>query len=88
MESSEEWYGSFTETVQKLVKHRESLRLLEWTLRSCLPTPVSAPIRMGNLLSRSRIGLDSYDKGECPKFFHWYYVECRAKMSPEHCIDF
>ncbi|KAI0412710.1 hypothetical protein F5X98DRAFT_391732 [Xylaria grammica] len=57
---SEEWYGLFTGTVQKLVKHRESLRLLEWTLRPCLPIPASAPIRMGNLLSRSRIGLGSW----------------------------
>ncbi|KAI0533848.1 hypothetical protein GGR58DRAFT_521046 [Xylaria digitata] len=85
---SEKWHGSFTETVQKMIKHRESLEILEWILRPCMPTHVSAIIRIGNLLSKSELGLGSYDEGECLRFFYRYYADCRARIAPEHCIDF
>ncbi|KAI0908020.1 hypothetical protein F4823DRAFT_640691 [Ustulina deusta] len=85
---SEKWYNSFAKTVQEMIKHRESLELLEWILRPCLPPQASAIIRIGNLLSKSGVGLGSYDKEECLEFFHRYYEDCRAKIAPERCIDF
>ncbi|KAI0550976.1 P-loop containing nucleoside triphosphate hydrolase protein [Xylaria curta] len=84
----EEWYISFANTVQKLIKSREYLERLEMILRPCLPTQASAIIRIGNLLSRSGIGLGSYGKVECLEFFHRYYAECRASIPVERCIDF
>ncbi|KAJ8130515.1 hypothetical protein O1611_g3114 [Lasiodiplodia mahajangana] len=85
---SEKWYNSFANTVQKMIRQRESLETLEWILRPCLPTQVSAIIGIGNLLSRSGVGLGSYDKEECLAFFHKYYADCRARIDPERCIDF
>ncbi|KAI0458862.1 P-loop containing nucleoside triphosphate hydrolase protein [Xylaria acuta] len=84
----EKWYASFLNTVQKVIKHRESLELLERILRPCLPTQASAIIRIGNLLSKSGIGLGSYGKEECLEFFHRYYADCRAGIAAEHRIDF
>ncbi|KAI1744876.1 P-loop containing nucleoside triphosphate hydrolase protein [Xylaria scruposa] len=84
----EEWYISFANTVQELIKRREYLEFLEMILRPCLPTQASAVIRIGNLLSRSGIGLGSYGKGECLEFFHRYYADCRASIPVERCIDF
>ncbi|KAI0506402.1 hypothetical protein F5B22DRAFT_650791 [Xylaria bambusicola] len=85
---SEKWYNSFAQTVQEMIKRRESLEVLEWALRPCMPTQASAIIRMGNLLSRSGVGLGSYDKEECLKYFHRYYADCRSKIAPGRCIDY
>ncbi|KAJ2992636.1 hypothetical protein NUW58_g2098 [Xylaria curta] len=85
---SEKWYDSFEKTVQKMIKRREALERLEWILRPCLPTQASAIIRIGNLLSKSGIGLGSYNKEECLKFFRGYYAHCRANIAPQRCIDF
>ncbi|KAI0099688.1 hypothetical protein GGR51DRAFT_551894 [Nemania sp. FL0031] len=84
---SEKWYDSFANTVQKMIKRRESLETLEWTLRPCLPTQLSAIMRIGNLLSKSGVGLGSYDKKECLRFFHKYYANCRARIGRERCIE-
>ncbi|KAI0871362.1 hypothetical protein GGS24DRAFT_492270 [Hypoxylon argillaceum] len=85
---SEKWYDSFAKTVQAMIKRRESLGLSEWILRPFLPTQVSAIIRIGNLLSKSGVGLGSYNKEECLKFFHKYYADCRARITAERCINF
>ncbi|KAI1123122.1 P-loop containing nucleoside triphosphate hydrolase protein [Nemania abortiva] len=85
---SERWYDSFSNTVQKMIKRRESLETLEWILRPFLPTQVSAIIRTGNLLSKSGVGLGSYGKEECLRFFNDYYADCRARIGAERCIDF
>ncbi|KAI0468235.1 hypothetical protein F4859DRAFT_506341 [Xylaria cf. heliscus] len=84
----EKWYTSFVKTVQEMIKRRESLELFERILRPCLPPQASAIIRIGNLLSKSGIGLGSYGKGECIEFFHRYYAECRTSIAAERCIDF
>ncbi|RYC61739.1 hypothetical protein CHU98_g4462 [Xylaria longipes] len=84
----ENWYASFENTVQKMIKRRESLELLEKILRPCLPTQASAIIRIGNLLSKSGIGLGSYGKEECLEFFQRYYADCRASIAADRCIDF
>ncbi|KAI1756179.1 P-loop containing nucleoside triphosphate hydrolase protein [Xylaria castorea] len=84
----EEWYISFANTVQRMIKRRESLEPLEMILRPCLPTQASAIIRIGNLLSQSGIGLGSYGKEECLEFFHRYYADCRASIAAERCIEF
>ncbi|TRX95993.1 hypothetical protein FHL15_003135 [Xylaria flabelliformis] len=84
----EEWYISFANTVQELIKRREYLEVLETILRPCLPTQASAIIRIGNLLSKSSIGLGSYGKGECLEFFHRYYADCRANIPVERYMDF
>ncbi|KAI0439476.1 P-loop containing nucleoside triphosphate hydrolase protein [Xylaria telfairii] len=84
----EKWYTSFAETVQKLIKRRESLEFLEKILRPCLPAQASAVIRIGNLFSKSGIGLGSYGKEESLEFFHRYYADCRASIAAERCIDF
>ncbi|KAI1357985.1 hypothetical protein F5Y08DRAFT_333475 [Xylaria arbuscula] len=85
---SEKWYNSFAQTVQDVINRRESLELLEWVLRPCMPTQASAIIRMGNLLSRSGVGLGSWDKEECLRYFHRYYADCRAKIAPERCLEY
>ncbi|KAI1158589.1 hypothetical protein F5B18DRAFT_656491 [Nemania serpens] len=84
----DKWYESFAKTVQKMIKRRESLRLLEWVLRPCLPIQVSAIIRIGNLLSKSGIGLGSYKKEECLRFFQKYYANCRVNIAAERYIEF
>ncbi|KAI1305117.1 hypothetical protein F5Y03DRAFT_384581 [Xylaria venustula] len=85
---SEKWYYSFLNTVQETIKWRESFEFLEWILRPFLPSQASAVIRIGNILSKSGVGLGSYDKEECLKFFYRYYADCRAQIAPERCIDF
>lgn len=85
---SEKWYNSFAQTVQEVIIRRESLQPLEWVLRPWVPAQASAIIRMGNLLSRSGVGLGSYDKEECLRYFHRYYADCRAKIAPERCIEY
>lgn len=71
-----------------MIKYRESLGLLEWILRPCLPIQASAIIRIGNLLSKSGVGLGSYQKEECLKFFHEYYADCRENIAAERYIEF
>ncbi|KAI3325639.1 P-loop containing nucleoside triphosphate hydrolase protein [Xylariaceae sp. AK1471] len=85
---SEKWYDSFAKTVQEMIKRRESFEPFEWMLRPWLPTQASAIIRMGNLLSKSGVGLGSYSKEDCLKFFHEYYAGCRMNIPAESCIDF
>ncbi|KAI0399447.1 hypothetical protein F4802DRAFT_602974 [Xylaria palmicola] len=85
--NSEKWYDSFAGTVQKMIKRRESLEFLEIPMRPLLSARASAIIRVGNLLSRSGVGLGSYDKEECLKFFHEYYANCRLNIEPERCIE-
>ncbi|KAI1114028.1 hypothetical protein F5Y14DRAFT_451427 [Nemania sp. NC0429] len=82
------WYESFAKTVQKMIKRRESLGLLEWIFRPCFPVQASALIRIGNLLSKSGVGLGSYQKEECLRFFNKYYADCRAGIPAERRIEF
>jgi hypothetical protein len=85
---SEKWYDSFAKTVQEMIKRRESLEPFEWMLRPCLPADASAIIRMGNFLSKSGVGLGSYGKDDCLRFFHDYYADCRMNIPADSCIEF
>ncbi|KAI1435842.1 P-loop containing nucleoside triphosphate hydrolase protein [Xylaria sp. CBS 124048] len=85
---SEQWYTSFAKTVQEVIRNREAAQLPERMLRLWVPTRMSAIIHMGNLLSKSGVGIGSYGREECLEFFHRYYADCRANMPPERCIEF
>ncbi|KAI0965536.1 hypothetical protein F4678DRAFT_476536 [Xylaria arbuscula] len=85
---SEKWYYSFANTVQETIRRRESFEFLEWILRPFLPIQASAIVRIGNLLAKSSVGLGTYDREECLKFFYRYYADCRASIASERCIDF
>ncbi|KAI2634618.1 hypothetical protein GGS21DRAFT_518639 [Xylaria nigripes] len=85
---SEKWYTSFANTVQQVIKARESFEWFEWILRPWVPTQMSAIVRMGNLLSKSGVGLGSYGKEKCMAFFHSYYANCRANIPSGGCIEF
>jgi len=71
-----------------MIKRREALEIWEWLIRPWVPDQASAIIRLGNLLSRSGVGLGSYGKEECLRFFHNYYEHCRINLSARNYIDF
>ncbi|KAI0391563.1 hypothetical protein F5Y17DRAFT_478619 [Xylariaceae sp. FL0594] len=84
---SESWYNSFAQTVQRMIKRREELRTLERLIRPWVPQQGSAIIRLGNLLSRSGVGLGCYGKDECLKYYHDYYEYCRRNIPPQRYIE-
>ncbi|KAI1817050.1 hypothetical protein GGS20DRAFT_122094 [Poronia punctata] len=75
----QQWYASFSKTVQLMIAKRQRLHLFQ----SCLPRRASAIVTLGNLLSKSGIGLGTGTEEECLEFFDRYYYTCRKAVEIE-----